>query len=368
LEVQETALHKLASSEAAEKTELFKCTATAHPNIALVKYWGRRDSMLNLPSTGSISVTLNHLITTTTVVFNPQLEHDVLLLNGTRASAPQEDRVSKFIDIFRREAGLASFAQVVSENNFPMEIGLASSAAAFAALTLATAGALQRQYSIPRLSELARRGSSSAARSIFGGFVEMKPGQNPEGSDAVAVPLYARDYWPLEILIFITTETKKNVASSEGMIRSALTSPYYQSWLDTNPNDLELIRGALERKDFQLLGEITELNCLKMHGLIMTANPGIIYWNHVTVSLIHEVQRLRKEGIPAYFTIDAGPQVKVFCPKSFTPKIKKELSHIPGIKQILTCGIGPGATVVVPHTKKPFWKKVSKIQKIFSKK
>ncbi|MCP5051426.1 MAG: diphosphomevalonate decarboxylase [bacterium] len=322
-----------------------KRTATAHANIALVKYWGKRDTRLNLPATGSISITLKDLFTRTTVEFSPRLEGDTLILNGSPSHHEKEKRVSRYLDIFRQCARVDLFARVESENNFPTGAGLASSASAFAALAAAADGALNLQSSPTKLSELARRGSGSAARSIFGGLVEMNPGQKNDGSDAVASQLYPPGYWPLEVIIFITTQFQKPVGSTQGMNLTAETSPYYNDWIRSNAHDLDAMRRAIDTKDFQQLGEISEANCLKMHGLAMSANPGIIYWNGLTVTLLHEIRSLRKRGIPAYFTIDAGPQVKVLCPSGNSGKIKDELRHIPGIKQVMVTTTGPGVTI-----------------------
>jgi diphosphomevalonate decarboxylase len=323
-----------------------KTTAIAHANIALVKYWGKRDEALNLPAVGSISMTLKELFTKTSVEFSDGLEHDRLILNGERANPKQEGRISKFLDILRKRAGVQRFAEIISENNFPTGAGLASSASGFAALTVAAARALNLDLSPTQLSELARRGSGSAARSIFGGFVEMKLGEKSDGSDAIAIPLYEETYWPLDMLIIITSATEKEVGSTEGMNLTAETSPYYRNWVDSAPADLAAMREAIKRKDFQQLGEISEYSCFKMHGLALSARPGLLYWNDLTVSLIHEIHSLRRKGLPAYVTIDAGPQVKVICLPEYSERIQKELAQIEGIKKILKTSIGPEAWIV----------------------
>ncbi|MCB0292972.1 MAG: diphosphomevalonate decarboxylase, partial [Calditrichaeota bacterium] len=190
-----------------------KKTALAHANIALVKYWGKRDAALNLPAVGSISMTLEALSTHTSVDFRDDLPGDMLILNGRPAAVKQEQRVGAFLDLFRREAGITAAAEVVSENNFPTGAGLASSASGFAALALAAGAAAGLPLSPTRLSELARRGSGSAARSIYGGFVEMKAGERSDGTDAVAVQLQNAAYWPLAMLILITSEQEKELGS-----------------------------------------------------------------------------------------------------------------------------------------------------------
>jgi len=323
-----------------------KSTAIAHANIALVKYWGKRDEALNLPAVGSISMTLKELFTKTSVEFRDDLETDYLILNGKHANPKQEGRISKFLNILREKAGLQRFAEIASENNFPTGAGLASSASGFAALAVAAARSLELDLSPTQLSELARRGSGSAARSIFGGFVEMKMGEKADGSDAVAVQLYDETYWPLEMLIIITSAAEKEIGSTEGMNLTAETSPYYRNWTDSAPADLEAMREAIKRKDFQQLGEISEYSCFKMHGLALSARPGLLYWNELTVRLIHEIRSLRRKGLPAYVTIDAGPQVKVICLPQYSEQIRRELEQVKGIKKILKTSIGPGARIV----------------------
>lgn len=323
-----------------------KSIAIAHANIALVKYWGKRDEALNLPAVGSISITLRDLFTKTSVEFRENLKSDILILNGERANPKQEFRSSKFLDLIREKAHTPLFAEIASENNFPTGAGLASSASGFAALTLAASDAAGLDLSPAPLSELARRGSGSAARSIFGGFVEMKMGEKADGSDAVAFQLHDEHYWPLDMLILITSAAEKETGSTEGMNLTAETSPYYRAWVESSPADLAAMREAISRKDFRQLGEISEYSCFKMHGLALSARPGLLYWNPLTVTLIHEVRRLRQKGLPAYVTIDAGPQVKVICLPEYSEQFRRELSQIEGIKQILKTSIGPGARIV----------------------
>lgn len=317
-----------------------KARASAHANIALVKYWGKRDRRLNIPAVGSISVTLKDLFTHTEVEFHSGLKADTLVLDHQPAAGEQLDRVSRFLDIFRKEAGIDTCARVKSENNFPTGAGLASSASAFAALALAADAALGLNYSPVQLSIVARRGSGSAARSIFSGFVEMKSGVRDDGSDAFALQLFPARHWPLEILVCITSEARKTTGSTRGMTLTAETSPYYGSWLDTQSQDLEALCRALEKKDFEALGETMERNCLKMHGLALSAEPGLLYWNPATLALIHRVRQLRRDGVPAYFTIDAGPQVKIFCPPGWTWRVENEIKDIPGVYRVMLTVVG----------------------------
>ncbi len=320
-----------------------KATAIAHANIALVKYWGKRNGRLNLPAVGSISMTLDALSTKTTVTFSNEMTSDILILNSKRAAPKAEQRVSRFLELLREVAGVQMFASITSENNFPTGAGLASSASGFAALTVAAAHALNLNLSPTALSRFARMGSGSAARSISGGFVEMHCGIKPDGSDAVAEQLFDAHYWPLEMLILITSEAEKPIGSTEGMNLTKETSPYYPAWIESSRKDLADMRDAITRRDFEKLGEIAEFSCFKMHGLAMSANPALIYWNELTVRLIEEVRILRKQGIPAYVTIDAGPQVKVICPPGESNRLAAHFSEMKGIKQVLQSNIGGDA-------------------------
>ena len=325
-----------------KKTE---ASAKAHSNIALIKYWGKRGEELNLPAVGSISITLHELFTISSLEFDENLKTDFVEINGKKASRQETERVSRFLDHFRKLAKIASRSRVFSKNNFPTGAGLASSASAFASLSLAANRATGLNLSKAQLSEFARIGSGSAARSIYGGFVEMKVGKKQDGSDAFAVQLAKQDFWDLHVLIAVTSEEKKEIASTTGMQHTAKTSPYYDAWTTTNKPDLDEMRQAILQRDFHKLGELSEFSCLKMHSLMLSANPGLIYWNGATLDCIHAIRSLRKENIPVYFTIDAGPQVKALCWKNDIPKIQAELEGINGVKRVISSGLGPDASI-----------------------
>ena len=154
-----------------------KVTARAHTNIALVKYWGKADEELIIPQNNSLSLTLDHFYTDTTVQFDPTLTADQFTLNG---QAQETTKITKFLDIIRQMAASQLFARVESTNHVPTMAGLASSASAYAALALAGSKALGLDLNSKDLSRLARRGSGSACRSIYGGFVEWKKGDSDQ--------------------------------------------------------------------------------------------------------------------------------------------------------------------------------------------
>jgi diphosphomevalonate decarboxylase len=314
--------------------------ARAHSNIALVKYWGKRDEGLNTPAVGSISVTLEALYTDTRVAFRADLSADEFWLNGCRSDAT---RVSRVVDLVRREAGNDQCVVVSSTNNFPTGAGLASSASGFAALVVAATGAAGLTRTDRELSILARHGSGSAARSIFGGFAEMHAGIAIDGSDSYAEHLLDQADWPISVLVAITERGEKSINSTIGMVESAATSPFYAAWLESAPGDLSAMRAAIATRDFTRLGELTEYNCLKLHALMLSTRPALIYWNAATVEAIHAVRGMRSAGVPAYFTIDAGPQVKVLCRPGDTAAVQAVLASVPGVLEVRMSVLGPGA-------------------------
>lgn len=323
-----------------------KITAKANSNIALIKYWGKRDAALNLPAVGSISMTLDGLETTTSVEFNSSFSADEFYLNDRPAQETETIRLSRFLDMVRIEAGSGFKALVRSKNNFPTAAGLASSASGFAALALAATRALDVELTPVQLSELARKGSGSAARSIFGGFVEMHHGNNPDGSDAVAEAIADESFWDVRLVIAITTRERKKIGSTDGMELSRLTSPYYQAWVDHQQADLLTMRQAVRARDFHKVGELSEFSCLKMHALALSANPGLIYWNGTTVKAMHLIRELRAGGLPVYFTIDAGPQLKALCLPEAAQKVQAALGALEGVQRCLVSRPGQGARII----------------------
>jgi diphosphomevalonate decarboxylase len=320
----------------------FHAASQAQPNIALVKYWGKRDAALNLPVVGSISITLDSLWTRTEVRFVPGQTHDRVSLNG-RSDEAEAKRVTACLNLLRGRAAVDWGADVASRNNFPTAAGLASSASGFAALVHAGAKALGLELSAAEQSVFARRCSGSAARSIFGGYVEWAHGRLADGTDSVAQPLLAAEAWPLRVAVAITSTAAKQVGSSEGMRRTAQTSPYQSAWVDTQEADLSTARSAILARDFDALALISEYSCLKMHALAMAAQPGLLYWNGATVECMHRVRALRQQGLPVFFTVDAGPQLKAVCEPSAIEQVKAALRDVPGVLDVLDTGLGAGA-------------------------
>lgn len=316
-------------------------TAVAHANIALIKYWGKRSVEKNLPAVGSLSVTLDALKTETTVQFLPKGESDILMLGGVNATDEQTQKISRFTDLMA--GSKRPPVRVESRNNFPTGAGLASSASGFAALAKALNAACSLGLNDRDLSIFARQGSGSAARSICGGFAEMHLGDDNSGEEDYAEQLYDEEYWDVRLLVAVVSQTPKKIGSTEGMNRTAETSPFYNAWMESSPNDIKEMKSALAARDFKKVGELSEHSAMKMHGLALSAHPSILYWQPGTVESIRKVWGLRERGIPAYITMDAGPQVKVLTLPDSCSDVKKALAACPGVTEVIEARPGPGA-------------------------
>lgn len=316
--------------------------AEAQPNIALIKYWGKRDVTRNIPAVSSLSITLSGLRARTEVRALPNLPADRLRINGS-TDVQAERRAGDMLDHLRTAAG--SKLDIFSDVNFPVAAGLASSAAGFAALVCAANEEYNCGFDTQRLAQLAGSASGSAARSLYPGFVRLRaPGD--ASSDIVVEPLAGSRHWPLSVVIAITDNRRKALGSTEAMRRTADTSVYYDRWVGTQEADIEAAVQAIEQRDFQKLADVSEASCLKMHGLMMSAVPGIIYWNPATVSAIGAIRQMRSEGVPVFFTIDAGPQVKAVCLPDARQTVTEVLGRIDGVCETLIAGLGDGARIV----------------------
>ncbi len=324
-------------------------TAKANTNIALIKYWGKRDEKLFLPMNSSLSITLNSFYTITTVEFKKELKEDKFIWDQAPQSANELMKISSFLDIIRKEAEVSLYANVITENHVPTAAGFASSASGYAALAAAATMALGLHLSPEELSKIARQGSGSACRSIHGGFVEWQKGSLEDGSDSYARQILDENAWNLTILSVMVTAGRKKVSSREGMKRTVETSPFYQGWLDTVGEDMEAAKKAIWNRDFNTLGEVLEGNALKMHATMLGAKPPIIYWEGGTMEVMHRIQELRQEGIPAFFTIDAGPNVKVLCEPKKEDKVKQALMELSSVQNVISCNPGEGVRYLSKH-------------------
>ncbi len=315
--------------------------AVAHSNIALAKYWGKADEARNLPAVPSLSLTLAELRTITSVRFDAALAADEGTLDGQPFAGRPLERVARLLGAVRARSGVQAFARVESHNDFPTASGLASSASGFAALALAATAAAGLELGLEEVSELARAASASAARSLFGGYVAL------EASAARAERVAPGEHFPLQMLVVVVTEAPKATASTQGMGHTARTSPYYAAWLSAAPPVYRELRAALAARDFDALGAAMEHSALMMHASMLAARPALLYFSPVTLAVIERVRELRASGMPAYFTIDAGPHVKVLSLPERSAELARALAEVSGVKRVLVSGAGPDASVTL---------------------
>jgi diphosphomevalonate decarboxylase len=316
-----------------------RADAQAQPNIALIKYWGKRDIAQNLPAVSSLSVTLDSLWTKMSVEFSDALPGDELVVNVV-SSEEMLPRVSTCLDLV---AGTdRPCASVLSESNFPIAAGLASSASAFAALVVAASTAAGTSKDTQSLARIAGAASGSAARSLYGGFVELRAGDTNIDVGTIA----EASEWPLTVVIAVTESSAKPVSSGEAMIRSATTSPFYASWLEQQAADLATAKDAVLSKDFAKLAAVAEHNCLKMHSVMWASSPPVVYWNSATLSCMEAVRRLQNEGHAVFFTIDAGPQLKAVCLPDEADRVRSVLDACAGVERTMVSDLGAGARLL----------------------
>jgi diphosphomevalonate decarboxylase len=341
-------------------------TAIANSNIALIKYWGNRDDSLRLPANGSISMNLEGLFTRTRVkwdegrvtgdelrVTSDELRgtwsveggarRDALTINGQIVSGPGLQRVSAFLDIVRGMAGITLAAQVDSENNFPAGAGIASSAAAFAALALAASQAAGMDLSAAALSRLARRGSGSACRSIPGGFVEWQVGTDDE--DSFAFSIAPPEHWALTDCIAVVSAEHKATGSTQGHAIAG-TSPLQAARLANAARRLDLCRRAIQERDFEALAAVSELDSNLMHAVMMTSTPPLFYWQPATLTVMARVRLWRGEGLPVCYTLDAGPNVHVLTEAVRAGQVADLLHGVPGVQEVRVARVGGPARLV----------------------
>ena len=304
---------------------------SAAANVALIKYWGKTDLKKNIPAVASLSIGIEDL-RTETIISESKGKTDKLV---GRFEKHEEKRILNYVSVAKKLLGISGGLEIETKNNFPSSSGLASSASGFAAIALG----IDKFYALdlPKedLSRLARLGSGSAARSVYGGFVQMDTGTDP-----FAVPLMLEDPWLLDILVLVTQEQPKKISSRDSMNLTKDTSPFYSAWLKTQEDDFLRAKDAIIERDFWKLARVSEHNCLKMHSTIMTSKPPHLYWNPTTVKILHKVQNIQEKGLHVFFTIDAGPQVKLICDHADTRLILEQLESMPEVSKKIVTKVG----------------------------
>ncbi len=323
-----------------------RATYEAAPNIALVKYWGVRDPELALPYNSSLSVTLDRLHTRTTVVFDRALSGDRFVLDGTLQSGGPLSAVSALLDRVRAITHTPTHALVRSTNNFPTASGMASSASGFAALAGASTAAAGLDLSDRALSQLARYGSGSASRSIFGGFVEWRAGTRSDGRDCYARTLHPPRYWPSfrDLVVLIDAAPTKPVRSADAMQTSVHTSPYFPQRQRELPARTRRMIRAIHDRDAPTLFPLVMEECDSFRNVCETTVPSLDYLTVSSRAIISEVRALnQEEGRPvAAYTHDAGAHLHVFLLAPDAPRVRRRLTRIPGIRRMLLLRPGPG--------------------------
>lgn len=313
-----------------------KKTVRAHTNIALIKYWGKKDAKLRLPLMSSLSMTLDKFYTDTSIEV---ADKNVFYLNEKKQTDDSSKRVFTYLELLKQKFGVNDSLAVTSINHVPTAAGLASSSSAFAALASAFCAYYNINVNQKELSRLARLGSGSASRSIYGGFAIWQKGNDDESSFA-----YALDEHPkmdLHLLAVELNQNKKKISSTRGM-QDAQSSPFFEPWIARNELELKEMIGAIKSNDFSKLGSLAELNASEMHAINLTATPPFTYFEPDTIKAIKLVQNLRHQGIECYYTIDAGPNVKVLCQLKNVKDIKEHFESCFNNVNIVDASFGPG--------------------------
>lgn len=313
----------------------------AHTNIALIKYWGKRNEELFLPVTSSLSLTLAEFYTETQVSWNDISAEDTFILNNIEQNADAVVSISRFLNLFRNITGIQRGVSIKSHNFVPTAAGLASSASAYAALASASSELFELNLSPQELSTYARQGSGSATRSIFGGFTLWHKGVGDDSSSSYA-ELIDDAAWDIGMIVVIVNAKSKKISSRVGMEHTRKTSPFYQLWPETVANDLDEMTAAIAQKDFTQVGEIAEHNAMKMHATMIASKPSFTYWEPESLTAMNIVKELRAAGLECYFTMDAGPNIKILCRLSQANQIKEYLLQHFENSQIVITGPGPG--------------------------
>lgn len=324
-----------------------KATAIASPNIAIVKYWGKRDERLKLPMNDSISVTLDRsLYSETTVEFSKAFSADSMQLDGAEASEREMKNVALVLDCLRKKAKTGMNARIISRNNFPKSSGMASSASGYAALSAAAAAALNLQLDSRELSIAARLGSGSASRSVIGGFAWWKKGQDEDGSDSYAVQVADESHWKdFRIVTAVVSEEKKPVGSTDGMKLTLETSSLYRERLKKLPGTVSRVRQAILGRDAGQLFRLAMEESDSLHASMADTKPPLIYINESSREIMKRVNELNREnGMIAGYSFDAGPNAHIFTTEQ---NVNRVIHSIKGLaERIVASSPGKGAEVV----------------------
>eukprot|EP01006_Ploeotia_vitrea_P042214 TRINITY_DN66613_c7_g5_i1.p1 TRINITY_DN66613_c7_g5~~TRINITY_DN66613_c7_g5_i1.p1 ORF type:complete len:418 (-),score=240.00 TRINITY_DN66613_c7_g5_i1:79-1332(-) len=326
------------------------CTATAPVNIAVVKYWGKRDTQLILPVNSSLSGTIDmeSMRSKTTAVASMEFKEDKMWLNGAEEDMSKSKRLSNVLRAIRERAQTVTDkdgkvlvkaedwpkyrVQIVSENNFPTAAGLASSASGFACLTRCLASLYNVQEKVPgELTAIARQGSGSACRSLHGGFVAWDMGVEADGSDSLARQVVDEKHWPeMRVLILVVNKGRKETSSTSGMQLTVETSPLIKYRADVVvPQRMKAMEEAIQKRDFEAFADLTMADSNQFHAVCLDTLPPIFYMNDTSKRIIHMVHAMNKAAgrkIAAY-TFDAGPNAVIYLLEKDMNRVLETFLH-----------------------------------------
>ncbi len=318
-------------------------TVTAPSNIAIVKYWGKRgDEKLNLPLNSSISITLDEQLSVTTTISLNKDEKDVIIVNGKALSEEEsKEYAGRVIEKFRQIVNKNFHVRIESRANFPANAGLASSAAGIAAITLGLNELLELDLSLKELSKIARLGSGSACRSMFGGFVMWEKGIRDDGEDSYCYQLFPSDHWKdLVDVIAIISEEEKKISSRKGMMRSAETSELMECRLKFIENSINEVIDSIRRRDEERFYYYVMRHSNSMHAVILDSWPSFFYLNDKSLKIMEWVQEFGKAG----YTFDAGPNPHIFTTEKYVSEVTDFLEKI-GVKRVIISRVGQGPSL-----------------------
>ncbi|MBO4350992.1 MAG: diphosphomevalonate decarboxylase [Proteobacteria bacterium] len=319
-----------------------KASAIAHANIAVAKYWGKRNSDINLPYVDSIAFNVDGLVTETTACWNEDDFRDGLVINGWEVPSQNIGRIQRILDAIRQKTGITQRCILHSKNNFHLATGLASSASGCAAAALAASKAAGLDLTESELSSLARLGSGSAARSIPDGWTRWHAGKLEDGSDSYAVSIAPPEHWPLHVFVVQVSDTPKSISSTEAM-KKCQDSPFWQTYLNESKDAADIAQNAIIQRDFTALTAALHHNTMLLHALAMTCQPPILFLAPKSLELIQHILRT-SQAMQVCCTLDAGANVVILCEEVCWPFIKNDIIAL-GLPYIQT-HIGHGARLI----------------------
>lgn len=303
-------------------------------------------------------MTMGNCITKATAEVSNDFEEDTIEVKffGKDYAKLEKDTIKQrnlFSQIgrIRREVGSKEKVRVKSINNFPSDAGIAASASSFSALTSALLIVFGMKDKFDDKEELSRQirlgGSSSAIRSVYGGFVELVVGRGHQ--DTVAVQIADENHWDLVDIVAVVNPERKTISSSRGHLL-ADTSPYFETRIKEMQKRIKQTREAIAKKDLEKLGTCIEQDSTSMHVVMMTSKPPIYYWGSGSMRIMQDLMKWRdEEGLLAYFTLDAGPNIHVICEGKDARRIRGRLNKIPEVQFTIKNKPCEGARITDGH-------------------